>query len=33
MRVIVDLVLNHTSDRHPWFLHSRSSKNSPWRYF
>ena len=25
IRVIVDLVLNHTSDQHPWFLESRSS--------
>lgn len=31
MRVIVDLVMNHTSDRHPWFLESRSSRNSPMR--
>jgi alpha-glucosidase len=26
IRVIVDLVLNHTSDRHPWFQDSRSSR-------
>ena len=31
MRVIVDLVVNHTSDRHPWFVASRSSKDSPYR--
>jgi alpha-glucosidase len=29
MRVIVDLVLNHTSDRHPWFIESRSSRTNP----
>jgi alpha-glucosidase len=29
LRVIMDLVLNHTSDRHPWFLESRSSRRSP----
>jgi alpha-glucosidase len=29
IRVITDLVLNHTSDRHPWFLESRSSRNNP----
>jgi alpha-glucosidase len=29
MRVILDLVLNHTSDQHPWFLESRSSRDNP----
>jgi maltose alpha-D-glucosyltransferase/alpha-amylase len=29
MRVIADLVLNHTSDQHPWFLESRSSRENP----
>jgi alpha-glucosidase len=31
IRVILDLVLNHTSDQHPWFIESRSSKNNPKR--
>jgi len=31
LRVITDLVLNHTSDRHPWFQESRRSKDSPKR--
>ena len=31
MRVIVDLVLNHTSDQHPWFRESASSPSSPRR--
>jgi trehalose synthase len=31
MRVIVDLVVNHTSDRHPWFRSARSSPNSRYR--
>ena len=31
IRVIIDLVLNHTSDQHPWFLESRSSKTNPKR--
>lgn len=29
--VITDLVLNHTSDQHPWFIESQSSKTSPKR--
>ncbi|WNV86840.1 alpha-amylase family protein [Umezawaea sp. Da 62-37] len=28
IRVIADLVVNHTSDQHPWFTESRSSKDS-----
>ncbi len=31
MRVIADLVLNHTSDQHPWFVESRKSKDNPYR--
>jgi alpha-glucosidase len=31
VRVILDLVLNHTSDLHPWFLESRSSRGDPRR--
>ncbi len=33
MRVIVDLVVNHTSDRHPWFRAARRSTSSPYRDF
>jgi alpha-glucosidase len=29
IRVIADLVLNHTSDQHPWFRESRSSRTNP----
>jgi len=31
MRVMMDLVLNHTSDEHPWFVESRSSRDNPRR--
>jgi maltose alpha-D-glucosyltransferase/alpha-amylase len=31
MRVIIDLVVNHTSDRHPWFQAARSDPASPYR--
>lgn len=33
MRLIVDLVVNHTSDEHHWFIESRSSKDNPYRDF
>jgi alpha-glucosidase len=31
MRILFDLVLNHTSDQHPWFLESRSTLKNPKR--
>ena len=31
IKVLMDLVINHTSDQHPWFKESRSSKYSPKR--
>src|SRR5438094_476784 len=31
MRVVMDLVMNHTSDQHPWFQEARSSPQSPKR--
>ena len=31
LRVIIDLVVNHTSDQHPWFQSARSNKDSPYR--
>ena len=31
IRLILDLVLNHTSDQHPWFMESRASRDNPRR--
>ena len=31
MRMIIDLVMNHTSDQHPWFQAARKDRNSPYR--
>ena len=33
IRVIADLVMNHTSDQHPWFQAARADKESPYRDF
>ncbi|MBI6021557.1 alpha-glucosidase [Clostridium perfringens] len=31
MKLIIDLVINHTSHEHPWFIESRSSRDNPKR--
>ena len=31
MRVLIDLVVNHTSDQHPWFQSARADADSPYR--
>lgn len=31
MKIIMDLVLNHTSDEHPWFVEARQSLDNPYR--
>ena len=31
IKIVMDLVVNHTSDEHPWFVESRSSTDNPYR--
>lgn len=31
IKIMMDLVVNHTSDEHPWFIESKSSKDNPYR--
>ncbi len=31
IRIIMDLVVNHTSDEHPWFIEARKGKDNPYR--
>ena len=33
MKLVMDLVVNHTSDQHKWFIESRKSKENPYRDF
>ena len=33
IRIVMDLVVNHTSDEHPWFVESRKSVDNPYRDF
>ena len=33
VKLLLDLVVNHTSDQHPWFLQSKSSRTNPYRDF
>lgn len=33
MKIIMDLVINHTSDEHVWFLEAKKSKTSPYRHY
>ena len=29
IRIIMDLVVNHTSDEHPWFIEARKGRGNP----
>lgn len=31
IKLVMDLVVNHTSDEHPWFIEARKSKDNPYR--
>ena len=31
IRIVMDMVMNHTSDQHKWFIESRSSRSNPYR--
>jgi oligo-1,6-glucosidase len=31
IRILMDLVVNHTSDEHPWFIEARKSRDNPYR--
>lgn len=31
IKIVMDLVVNHTSDEHPWFIEARKSKDNPYR--
>lgn len=33
LKLLMDLVVNHTSDEHQWFIESKSSKDNPYRDF
>lgn len=33
MRIMIDVVVNHTSEEHPWFIESMKSKDNPYRDF
>jgi alpha-glucosidase len=33
IKLIMDLVVNHTSDQHKWFIESRKSKDNPYRSY
>ncbi|HLI92884.1 MAG TPA: alpha-glucosidase [Puia sp.] len=33
IRLVMDLVVNHSSDEHPWFIQSRSSRGNPYRNY
>lgn len=33
LKIVIDLVVNHTSNQHPWFIESRKSRDNPYRNY
>ena len=33
LKIMMDLVVNHTSDEHPWFIEAKQSKDNPYREY
>ncbi len=33
LKIILDLVVNHTSDQHPWFVEAKKSLDNPYRKY
>ncbi|HBS7601978.1 TPA: alpha-glucosidase [Klebsiella pneumoniae] len=33
IQIVMDLVVNHTSDEHPWFIEAKKSKDNPYRHY
>ncbi|NVJ87079.1 MAG: alpha-amylase [Algoriphagus sp.] len=33
IKIVIDMIINHTSTEHPWFQESKKSRNNPYRYY
>ncbi len=31
LKIVIDMIINHTSDKHPWFVESKKGRNNPYR--